>query len=161
MTDFEKICDFTFLYRAHLKARKGKRNKRDVMAFELNLSHHLSVLQDMLRCGTYQMSGYRHFQVYEPKKRDIYEVDHVDKVVMHVLCDEVSLPRLSSHFIYDNAACQKGKGTHFAMRRFTKFLYEGFRKNGKQFYVLKCDISKYFANINHDVLKKQLTKKDS
>ena len=159
MRDFDRVCDFGSLYKAHLKACKGKRHKRDVMSFEMNLAYHLSELQEQLINETYEMSGYRHFYVHEPKLRDIYEVAHVDKVLMHVLCDEVLIPRLSPHFIYDNAACQVGKGTHFAMDRFSKFLREQMKVRGRDFYVLKCDISKYFASINHVVLKEKLARK--
>lgn len=60
--------------------------------------------------------------------------------------------------IYDNAACQKGKGTHFALDRFTKFLREHYKQYGRDGYVLKCDIHKYFANIDHEVLKGKLQK---
>ena len=159
LNDFEKICDFSALYLAHLKACKGRSHKQGVMEFQINLAHSLSNLQESLLNKTYQMSGYSYFRVYEPKKRDIYETIHIDKIVMHVLCDKVLDFRLSPHFIYDNAACQKGKGTHFALNRFTLFLQREFRRNGQEFYVLKCDISKYFASINHDILKSLLRKK--
>jgi len=161
MTDFEKICSFEVLYLAHINAKKGRsrKNKQDVIVFELNFAHNLATLQEELRNKTYRMKGYYHFKLYEPKQRDVYAVRHIDKIVMHALCEEVLIPRLSSHFIYDNAACQKGKGTHFALKRFTKFLAENFKKHGQKTYVLKCDISKYFASINHDALKAQIAKR--
>ena len=158
MTDFEKICSFDALYRAHLKAKKGKARKKEVLAFELNLNPSLEMLRTSLKNGTYRMSGYRYFRIYEPKGRDIYETCHIDKIVMHALCDEVLLPRLSPHFIYDNAACQVGKGTHFAMRRFTEKLVYYYKHHGRDFYVLKCDISAYFASIHHGTLEKLLRK---
>ena len=63
-------------------------------------------------------------------------------------------PRL----IYDNSACRKGKGTHFAMGRLEGFLREYYRKNGTDGYFLKCDIRKYFDSIDHEVLKRKLEK---
>lgn len=74
------------------------------------------------------------------------------------MCDEVLEPLIGPRLIYDNAACQKGKGTHFAMNRVTKFLREYYKKYGNQGYVLKCDIHKYFPTIDHEVLKKRLDK---
>jgi hypothetical protein len=38
---FPRLYDFQNLYKAHLKARKGKRTKREVANFELNLSSNL------------------------------------------------------------------------------------------------------------------------
>ena len=81
-----------------------------------------------------------------------------DRVLLHAICDEVITPALKRRLIYDNAACQKGKGTHFAIYRFSKFLREHYKDHGNKGYVLKCDISKYFASIDHEVLKKQLVK---
>lgn len=60
--------------------------------------------------------------------------------------------------IYDNAACQEGKGTHFALNRMDKFLKAHYKQYGNQGYILKCDIKSYFASVNHIVLKEQLEK---
>lgn len=158
MNDYDLVCGFESLYRAHYKAKKGKAQKVDVLHFESNLAHNLMILQDELKNGIYEMKGYRYFRVYEPKMRNIFEVKHVDKIVMHAVCDEVLLPRLSPHFIYDNAACQKGKGTHFALKRFSEKLVRYHKYYGREFYVLKCDISAYFASIDHSILRKLLRK---
>ena len=160
-TDFEKICSFENLHKAHKNAKKGRGrgNKREVILFEMNLAYHLAQLQDEIKSKSYKMKGYYNFQVHEPKTRNIYAARHIDKIVMHMLCDEILIPRLEPHFIYDNAACQKDKGTHFALRRFTKFLTESFKKHGQNVYVLKCDIRRYFDSIDHEVLKNQIKKK--
>lgn len=61
--------------------------------------------------------------------------------------------------IYDNSACRKEKGTDFAINRLEKFLRrEYIKENNNEIYFLKCDISKYFPSINHDVLKNLLNK---
>lgn len=41
MTEYEKICDFQNLYKAHKVARLGKRDVKEVIDFELNLSKHV------------------------------------------------------------------------------------------------------------------------
>ena len=66
-------------------------------------------------------------------------------------------PIISKHVIYDNAACQKNKGTDFGLNRLTKFLKREFiNEHGNDFYYLKCDIHKYFPSINHEVLLNKL-----
>lgn len=159
MTDFEKICDIENLLKAHRLVSNGKRGKIGYLNFERDLALNLAALSDDLRAGTYAISGYTFFQVKEPKTRDIYEVLYVDKIVMTVLCEEVLKPRLSPHFIYDNVACQTGKGTHFGMNRFSQFLLAHFKRFGSKGYVLKCDIAGYFANIRQVVLKEQLARR--
>lgn len=158
MSEYEKICDFKNLYEAHLNSRKGKRNKSEVITFEMNLAYHLLKMQHELVNKCYTMKGYYHFTIYEPKKREIHATYYEDRVLQHCLCDVVLEPHLSKRLIYDNAACQKHKGTHFAMRRLQQFLCHYYKHYGSRGYVLKCDIKKYFANIDHDVLKYKLQK---
>lgn len=158
MTEYEKICDFQNLYQAHIRSRKGKRKKAEVIRFEMNLAENLTRLSEQLKNHTYQMKGYYHFTLYEPKKRDVYAAYYQDRVILHCICDEVIQPILGPRLIYDNAACQVGKGTHFAIHRFSYFLQEHFKKYGKQGYILKCDIRKYFQSIDQTILKEKLSK---
>jgi len=96
--------------------------------------------------------------IYEPKARSIYAPDYADRVVQHCLCDNIIMPTLEMKLIYDNAACRAGKGTHFSMGRLSCFLREFYRSYGADGYFLKCDIKKYFDNIDHDILKLKLSK---
>lgn len=41
MNEFEKIISFANLYSAHRRARLGKRWKKEVIEFEMNLSENL------------------------------------------------------------------------------------------------------------------------
>ena len=158
MTDYERIFDFQNLYKAHRKARLGKRNTREVIEFELHLSENLTKLSDALKNKTYQMSGYYSFYVHDPKERKIHALHYADRVVQHCICDEVLAPALDKKLIYDNAACRLNKGTHFALERVSGFLRAHFRKKGANGYFLKCDIRKFFENIDHEVLKQKLRK---
>ncbi len=155
-TDYEKICDFQNLYQAHLRARTNKRRKPEVIRFELHLAEQLARMSEELRSRTYQMKGYYHFNIHEPKERQVFAAYYPDRVLLHCVCDQVIAPLLGPRLIYDNAACQKGKGPHFAQERFAGFLREYFRRHGPEGYILKCDISQYFASIDHQVLKTQL-----
>jgi len=156
-TDYEKVCDFQNLYKAHLRARTNKRRKPEVIRFELDLAENLSRMSEALKNRTYRMGGYYNFLIHEPKEREVFAAYYPDRVLLHCLCDEVIAPLLGPRLIYDNAACQKGKGPHFAQDRFARFLREHYRHHGPDGYVLKCDISHYFASIDHQVLKDRLT----
>lgn len=158
MTDYEKIYDFNNLYNAHRSSRRGKRNKAEVIEFEMHLSEELTMLSNALKAHQYRMEPYYHFYVYEPKQRSIHALHYRDRVVQHCVCDEILMPLLERRLIYDNAACRRGKGTHFAIYRLTHFLQEYYKKYGYTGYFLKCDIRHYFDNIDHDVLKNRMTK---
>lgn len=156
MGNFCQIYDFQNLYKAHVAARRGKRNTREVIEFEMSLGQNIAMLSDELRRGTYTVQGYYEFAVYDPKRRQIHALHYRDRVVQHCLCDEILAPALDRKLIYDNAACRVGKGTHFALHRLNGFLVEYFKSNGSNGYFLKCDIRKFFDNIDHAVLKKKL-----
>lgn len=158
MTDYEKLYDFQNLYKAHTVARRSKRNTREVIEFEMALGKNLSDLSDAIKNGTYKMQDYYSFAIYDPKYRVIHALHYRDRVVQHCLCDEVLAPILEKKLIYDNAACRIGKGTHFAIGRVSKFLHDFYNKHGANGYFLKCDIKKFFDNIDHKILKQKLSK---
>ena len=153
---YEKIYDFQNLYKAHKRARLGKRNTREVIEFELNLSENLTRLSDSLRDHSYRVSGYYSFDVYDPKLRRIHALHYRDRVVQHAICDEVLAPVLDRKLIYDSAACRIGKGTSFAIRRVSEFMNEFYKRHGTSGYFLKCDVRKFFENIDHEILKAKL-----
>lgn len=151
-SDYEKIYQFENLYQAHRKARRGKRSRDDVMEFELDLAYQLYKLQYLLKAEQYQPLSYKHFTIYDPKERNIDALQYRDRIVQHSLCDNVIEPYMERHLIYDNAASRKGKGTHFAMRRLSRFFRDYVKKYGTEGFILKFDIRKYYDNINHDIL---------
>lgn len=115
MNDFEKVWNFESLYRAYMKARRGKRWKGAAAKFEVNLLEALNLLSEQLKSKTYRLSPYNTFKVYEPKERVVMSNSYKDKVVQHALCDNVLQPRVAPSFIKDNYASQVGKGTHFGL----------------------------------------------
>lgn len=164
---YETIYDFQNLYRAHQQTRKGKSAKKEVIVFEQDLGYQLKKLQKELREKTYHPGGYRLFYVYEPKMREVQALPYRDRVVQRCLCDNILVPFFERRLIYDNGACRKGKGVHFAQDRFTGFLRRYYREWRKrhpdpneevQGYFLKIDVRKYFLSIDHEVLKKKLRK---
>ena len=153
---FEKVCDYQNLLRAHSFSRKGKRDKVEVAKYETDITANTMALKRELETRTYKIEGYKSFKVYEPKERDIMALHYRDRVVQRSLCDNVLEPFLEPRLDYDNAACRKGKGTHFALDRLKKFMRDAYNKWGVDYYVLKCDIKKYFYRIDHVTLKQLL-----
>ncbi len=158
LPSFDDVFTFENLYLAHIRARRGKRHKKDVILSETHTGASLSYLYKKLRKRTYQVSGYNHFVIYEPKERNIQSLHYYDRIVQHCLVDNYLMPLLERHLIYDNGACRKEKGTDFARNRVKKFMTQYFYKYGKKVYVLQFDIHHYFPAIDHDVLKEKLRK---
>ena len=155
---YDKICDFQNLLKAHRVARLGKRCEKAVIYFELRLSENLSYISRALKNHTYKMGDYYSFMIHDPKKRLINALHYPDRVVQHCICDEVLAPVIDKILIYDNSACRTNKGTHFALNRLSSFFRDFYKIHGCNGYILKCDIKKFFDNIDHDLLKEKLRK---
>lgn len=153
MEDFEKITDFGNLYKAYRKAKAGKGFKNSSAKFETLALDGVHCLKEQLENRTYQISGYHEFMVYEPKERVIKACKFKDKVVQHVLCDNILLPRLKREFIKNNSAGQIGKGTLYGLDMLKKDMCNFYKENGMNGWILKCDVSKFFYKIEHEKLK--------
>lgn len=155
----EEIFSFENLYISHQKCRRSKQHKGEVIRFEINISENIYKLQKEIFSKKYSMGKYKEFIIYEPKERLIQALPYKDRVVLRCFCDVVLIPKIEKKLINDNVACRKGKGTIYGMNRLKKFLQkEYFRENNNKVYYLKCDIKKYFFNIDHKILLKLLKK---
>jgi hypothetical protein len=81
-----RLTSFENLYEAFRRARRAKRARPDVAAFEIDLERNLFELQRELLGGTYRPGGYRHFVVMEPARRKISAAPFRDRVNHHALC---------------------------------------------------------------------------
>ena len=114
------LTSFPNLLRASKKAKRGKRFRPSVSAFEFDLEPELWALQHELVTKTYRPGNYRSFYIYEPKKRLISAAPYRDRVVHHALTGILE-PIFEPTFIYDSYACRQGKGTHAAVDRCQQF----------------------------------------
>ena len=148
---FDEIVSFENLLIAAKKAFRGKKDRSQVARFYFDREKELLCLQEELFNKTYKPRPLRIFQIREPKIREIGASDFRDRVVHHAICNIIE-PILERSFINHSYACRVGKGTHSAVRLAQMF-------SGKYDFYLKCDIKKYFASIDHIVLKEILARK--
>lgn len=153
MDDKSIICNFENLYRAYRKAKAGKGFNGSCARFQSMSIEGIHILKEQLENQTYRMNPYNEFKIYEPKERVIKSCSFKDKVVQHCLCDEILHPRLTKEFIRTNYAGQIGKGTLFGMECLKEHMVSFYQQYGLEGWILKCDISKFFYQIDHDVLK--------
>ncbi len=153
---FLQAISFESLFKAHMRARKSKRFKKEVIEFELNLSKNLWALHYDLLYGRYKVGGYHKFMIYDPKEREIQAISYRDRVVQHSICDNYLTPLLERRLFFYNVACRKKKGTSCAVAALKRFMCEHYKRNGNTGYFLKADIKKYFNSVDHFVLKRLL-----
>ena len=152
-TDFEKVCDFGNLYEAYKKSKTGKGFAKSSMKFQMIALDGIYQIKRRLETKTYQISPYHQFTIYEPKERVIKACSFQDKIVQHSLCDNVLIPSLNKEFIQTNYAGQIGKGTLYGLDCLKAQMHLAYYKYGYDCWIVKADISKFFYNINHDILK--------
>lgn len=129
----------------------GKRHKKDVANFELHLAENICRLQRELANKTYIHGGYSAFNVSDPKPRNIHKASVRDRVIHHLIY-ETLYQYFDLRFIYDSYSCRKNKGTHKAFKRFDLFARQVSKNHTRTCFVLKCDIKKFFANIDQVIL---------
>lgn len=147
----KNVIVFDALYDSMLKCKKGVMWKDSTASFRLNAIERCMKLSDELESGKYKPSPPVHFKVTSPKPRDIASVSFRDRVYQRSLNDNEVYPVMVRSFIYDNFACQKGKGTDAARNRLKQFLHEYYRKHGQIGYVAQFDIRGYYPNMDHSM----------
>ena len=149
----EDIIGFEALWNSMMKCKRGVMWKDSVAWFFLNGMKEVAKLSDELLTGTYKERRHQYFTVTSPKRREIMSISFRDRVYQRSLNDVAIYPEMTKHFIYDNGACQIGKGTSFARNRLKCHMQRFFRKHGTDGYVLKMDVKGYYPNMRHDVAK--------
>lgn len=160
---YNNIISVENLLKAWKEFLKGKRNKDDVRKFQYQLSDNILALNEDLKNKVYKHGGYEAFKISDPKPRDIHKASVRDRLLHHVIY-RVLYPYFDTKFIHDSYSCRKWKGTHKAMDRFKFFAGKVSKNHTKTCWVLKCDIRKFFASIDHKtlikILEKHITDKD-
>lgn len=149
--NFEEIISLDNLLDAWKEFIKGKRGRKDVQGFSLKLMDNLISLHQDLANNSYKHGPYQAFNINDPKPRNIHKASVRDRLLHHALY-RILYPFFNKIFISDSFSCRINKGTHKALNRFRYFFRKGSKNNTKTCWVLKCDIRRFFENINHKIL---------
>ena len=148
---YDNMLDYDNIKKIYNKVRITTKNKKEVIRFSLNLNENLIDIITKLYKGTYEFNKYRIFLIREPKYRLIMSENFTDKIVNHLFSNEL-ISVLDKTLIYSNVATRCYKGSNLAYKLFVKYTNKLLYKD--DIYVLKIDISKFFYNINHNILIK-------
>lgn len=129
----------------------GKKNKTDVMQFGRNLMDNIVELHHDLVNRTYCHGAYESFYINDPKRRHIHKASVRDRLLHHAVY-RILYPFFDKTFIADSFSCRNDKGVHKAISRFRALQFRVSKNNTRTCWVLKCDIKKFFASIDHTTL---------
>ena len=135
--------------------RKNTEHREKLLKYELFFLSNILTIEIVLKQKTYHHDNYNIFLVHEPKYRIIMSEKLPDKIVNHLISKYVLQPVILPLMISSNVATRKEKGTQAAINYF-KFYVNKLKQKYNKIYVLKCDISKYFYSIDHEILFKKI-----
>lgn len=139
------------IIRAYKDARRHKRKRRCLVAFDMNLEENLVDLRDDLWNRTYEARPSICFIIRDPKVREVFAADFRDRIVHHLYYN-YTYECFEQTFIDDSYSCRKGKGTHYGIERLRRHIEDVSEKYKRQTYVLKMDIKGYFMSIDRQRL---------
>jgi RNA-directed DNA polymerase len=146
---FKNKLTFDLFLNAFYRAKKCKGQKYEILKFESNLEVNIWNLVTEIKTNTYQIGNYHEFTIYEPKERIIKSLPFRDRIVHQWYVEEFIKPYFVPRFINDTYACIVNKGTHKASYKLRKMINS---QNNNNYYFIKCDIKKYFYNIDKRIL---------
>lgn len=146
------------LMQAHIKSRKGKGYRKEIIEFNLKQEEYIMWLLEKLKTKEYEHGGYTTFYVTEPKLRKIEKSKYIDRIVHRWVVDNFLAPIYVPQFISTSYACLKDRGMHKACLDVQKTM-KHCKKIWDEYYILKMDVSKYFDNINKEILLNILQRK--
>lgn len=147
-----KATIFTYgnLLKAAKKCMNGVRWKNSVIKWQENLPKYCLQLEQELASDKFKWSDSIKMMITSPKRRQVNSLLFRDRVVQRCMCDNGLYEDLTRGNIYDNGACQVGKGTTFSRNRLKCHMQRHFRKHGREGWVLSLDIKSFFDSIPHD-----------
>lgn len=160
---YEHIISIENLLEAWREFIVGKKARKDVQLFEQNLMTNIIALHCDLVSKTYQHSAYEAFNISDPKPRNIHKASVRDRLLHHALYRKL-YPFFDRTFISHSYSCRLGKGTYKAIDAFSRSASKVSCNYTRTVWVLKCDIRKFFATIDHhlltEILKVYIADKD-
>ncbi|MBU0683521.1 MAG: reverse transcriptase/maturase family protein, partial [Candidatus Omnitrophica bacterium] len=154
---YNDIISIENLLAAWREFLRGKRKRKDVSKFSVHLADNILSLHRELSDKTYQHGPYRAFKINDPKPRDIHKASVRDRLLHHAIY-RILYPYFDNKFIFNSYSCRNKKGVHKAISRLRKYGRVISLNHTRTAWILKCDIKKFFASIDHEILKNILKK---
>lgn len=151
--DLSRTFTYDELYKAAHDCTKGVSWKECVTKWMADVHFNVLKLKAAIDDGSYKLLPPHVFHITDPKPRTVTAIPFRDRVLQRSMCNNGLYECLTAGLIYDNCACQKGKGVSFAIKRLKHHLHAFYREHGNKGYVVRLDIRKYFPSIPRNLLK--------
>jgi len=148
---FEDIISIENLLAAWREFSIDKKNRQDVKEFRADLMDNIFELHNELKNYDYEHGDYESFRINDPKPRQIHKAWVRDRLLHHAI-HRILYPFFDKKFIVDSFSCRLEKGAHKSLSRFLLFSCKVSKNHTRTAWVLKCDVRKFFENIDHDIL---------
>lgn len=155
---YQEICKMENIISAFDEVCKNVKNKNKVQNYKQYKCIYISRIYNILNSKTYEVGKYNVFTIYDPKQRRIVSQNLQDKVINHLVARHILYPSIMPCLIDQNVASRKGMGTHKGLE-YAKEYNRKCKIKYKDYYILKCDVSKFFASIDKEILKEKLKRK--
>jgi hypothetical protein len=146
-----EVASYANLNAAFRECARGKRSKAGYQKFLFRSGERLVGIRRSLIEGTFRWKGYREFTIKDPKARVILAAPFSDRIVHHAI-HRVIEPILEPNMSAASFACRRGKGTSGAVVALLQKLTEMEQHR----FVVKLDVEKFFATIDHGILLQSL-----
>lgn len=151
VANYAKAMSFGNLRKWGMACCKGTAWKSSTQSFRLKIISNTAVAHTALMSGKLKFRGFICFdRVERGKVRHIKSVHITERQIRKTFNQEVAVPLIRPHLIYDNHASLKGRGTDRALNRLTCHLQRHFRQYGNAGYVVLYDFTDYFNSAPHD-----------
>lgn len=147
---YNNICKLENITSAFNEVCRNTTNKRKVAHLRQYKCVYISRIHHTLISNSYKPGDYNVFTIYEPKERRIVSQNMEDKIVNHLVSRYILYPAIIPCLLDVNVASRKNLGTRAGLFLTAKY-HRICKINYGKYYILKCDISKFFASIDHDV----------
>ncbi|MDR2748894.1 MAG: RNA-directed DNA polymerase [Bifidobacteriaceae bacterium] len=154
--NLDDFLNYENILQSYENVKKGKSKHEKVRRFESHKRKNILSILKRLKNNDFKMMPLIERQVFIPKLRVIKAPQFEDRIIQDFFCRNFLCGPIEKRLIYDNAACRKNKGTHFAVNRVRNFMHQIYEKEGLDCWILKCDIRKYFYSINCEKLKSMI-----
>lgn len=154
---YDTIVDINKIQLMYDKRIKiNTKNKIKLEKFENNYVSNMIHIKNILENRKYVPGKYNIFLINEPKIRLIMSQNIIDKIINHMVSEYFLVDIYDKTLINTNVATRRKKGTSYGRKKLKEYLN---KMKNQDFYILKFDISKYFFNLNHNIIKKLIRKK--
>ena len=151
---YNNLYDLNNIISVYNKIKCNTKNKYKIEQFDDYFCINIVNIYNVLKENKYKVGKYNLFIIYEPKQRLILNQDLFNKIINHLVGNEL-INILENSLIDSNVAVRVNKGTSYGVKLVKKYI----KNLNYNYYCLKIDIKKYFYSINHNILKDLLSKK--